>query len=194
MIALMLICIALPMVSFGEDISNNWHQWRGPLVSGVAPNADPPLTWNETENIKWKVAIDGSGTSTPIVWGDKVFVLSAVKTDRKDSSIPDPKDQPKTNFFDIKKPNAVHAFVVLCLDRKTGKELWRKTATEKIPHEGAHNDNDFASASPMTDGQHLYCWFGSAGLYCYSLDGDLVWKRDLGEVPVDRAWAKGALP
>ena len=174
--------------------SDNWPQWRGPQNSGVSDSANPPVTWSETENIKWKVAIDGNGTSTPIIWEDKVFVLTAIKTDKKDTSIPDPKDQPKTNFFDIKRPNAVHEFVVICLDRNTGKELWRDVATKKIPHEGAHNDNDFASASPTTDGERLFCWFGSAGLFCYDLNGKKLWERDLGEAKVGSSLGEGCSP
>ena len=82
--------------------------------------------------------------------------------------------------FGITHPNTEHVFIVLCLDRKTGKTLWRREATRKIPHEGTHGDNNFASASPTTDGQRLYCWFGSAGLFCYDLDGKKLWERDLG--------------
>lgn len=173
---------------------DNWPQWRGPQNSGVSESANPPLTWSETENVKWKVAIDGSGTSTPIIWEDKVFVLTAIKTDQKDASIADPKDQPKTNFFDIKRPNAVHEFVVICLDRNSGKEVWREVATRKIPHEGAHNDNDFASASPTTDGERLFCWFGSAGLFCYDLNGKKLWDRDLGEAKVGSSLGEGCSP
>ena len=173
---------------------DNWGQWRGPMNSGVAESSDPPVKWSETENIKWKIPIEGNGTSTPIVWEDKVFILTAVKTDQKDISIPDPKDQPKTNFFDIKRPNAVHEFLVLCFDRNTGTELWRDTATKKIPHEGAHNDNDFASASPTTDGKRLFCWFGSAGLFCYDLKGNKIWERNLGEAKVGSSLGEGCSP
>ena len=186
-----LLLFALVSHTLADD---NWSQWRGPQNSGVSHSAAPPLTWSETENIKWKVPIDGNGTSTPIVWEDKVFVLTAIKTDEKDSSIPDPKDQPKTNFFDIKRPNAVHEFAVICLDRNTGKELWRDVATKKIPHEGAHNDNDFASASPTTDGKSLFCWFGSAGLFCYDLNGTKLWQRDLGEAKVGSSLGEGSSP
>lgn len=182
------VCIA------NDSIETHWHQWRGPHATGVSRTADPPVTWSESENIKWKVAIDGQGTSTPIIWEDKVFILTAIKTDKKDISIPDPKDQPKTNFFDIKRPNQVHAFVVICLDRETGKEVWRDTAITKIPHEGAHHDNNFASASPTTDGKKLYCWFGSVGLFCYDLDGQKIWERDLGEVRVGSSLGEGCSP
>jgi outer membrane protein assembly factor BamB len=180
--------------AFGDTFASTWHQWRGPQANGVSAKADPPVSWSEDQNVKWKVAIDGQGTSTPIVWGDKVFVLAAIKTGQKDTSIPDPKDQPKTNFFDIKRPNEILAFVVICLDRNTGTEVWREMAATKIPHEGAHNDNDFASASPTTDGKHLYCWFGSAGLFCYSLEGQKIWQRELGEVPVGSSLGEGCSP
>lgn len=182
------------MPAFGESFADNWHQWRGPDATGVSTTADPPVAWSEDENVKWKVAIEGQGTSTPIIWGDKVFVLTAINTGVKDPSIPDPEDQPKTNFFDIKQPNAQHAFVVLCLDRNTGKEIWRQVATTKIPHQGAHNDNDFAPASPTTDGKHLYCWFGSAGLFCYDLQGNKIWEKKLGEVKVGSSLGEGCSP
>ncbi len=189
-----LLLIAIPMPAFGESFADNWHQWRGPDATGVSTTADPPVAWSEDENVKWKVAIEGQGTSTPIIWGDKVFVLTAINTGVKDPSIPDPEDQPKTNFFDIKQPNAQHAFVVLCLDRNTGKEIWRQVATTKIPHQGAHNDNDFAPASPTTDGKHLYCWFGSAGLFCYDLQGNKIWEKKLGEVKVGSSLGEGCSP
>ena len=188
---ILVVCFSLISSASAND---NWPQWRGPHNSGVSESGNPPLTWSESENVKWKVAIDGRGTSTPIVWENRVFVLTAIKTDEKDVSIPDPKDQPKTNFFDIKRPNAVHEFVVICLDRSSGTELWRDIATKKIPHEGAHNDNDFASASPTTDGERLFCWFGSAGLFCYDLNGKKLWVRDLGEAKVGSSLGEGCSP
>ncbi|MCH1495857.1 MAG: PQQ-like beta-propeller repeat protein [Rubripirellula sp.] len=190
-LAVLLLTISLSTAGSPEE---NWHQWRGPEATGVSRTANPPIEWSEDKNVKWKVETDGQGTSTPIVWNDNVFLLTAIETGVKDTSIPDPKDQPKTNFFDIKRPNSEHAFVVVCLDRESGKELWRRTATKKIPHEGAHNDNDFASASPTTDGKQLYCWFGSAGLYCYDLDGNKLWERDLGEAKVGSSLGEGCSP
>ncbi|MFK7735083.1 MAG: PQQ-binding-like beta-propeller repeat protein [Pirellulaceae bacterium] len=195
LLAVAFLALSLTQASlFGDSTDENWHQWRGPDGTGVSPTADPPVEWSETKNVKWKVAIDGKGTSTPIIWKDKVFILTAIDTGVKDSSIPDPKDQPQTNFFNIKRPNTEHAFVVMCLDRESGSELWRRIATVKIPHEGAHNDNDFAPASPTTDGELLYCWFGSAGLFCYDLEGNKVWERDLGEVRVGSSLGEGCSP
>lgn len=177
-----------------EDAAANWHHWRGPDVTGVSSTAKPPTQWSENENIQWKVPIDGAGTSTPIVWGDKVFLLTAIKTEEKDESIPDPKDQPKQNYFDIKRPNAFHQFVVICLDRTTGQENWRQVANKLVPHEGHHGDCDFAPASPTTDGERIYCWFGSAGLFCYDLDGNPVWQRDLGKMYVGSSVGEGCSP
>ncbi len=187
-------CLTIPVGVNAQSVADNWHHWRGPEVTGVSRTADPPIQWSEEVNIKWKVAIDGQGTSTPIIWGDKVFLLTAIDSGEADPSIPKPEDQPKTNFFDIKRPNTRYEFVVLCLDRNSGNELWRKTATKKIPHQGHHNDNDFASASPTTDGARLYCWFGSAGLFCYDLNGQKLWERDLGEARIGSSLGEGCSP
>ena len=175
------------------DVDNNWHQWRGPNATGTSLTANPPVEWSESKNVQWKVPIDGRGSSTPIIWKDRVFLLTAIDTGKVDPSLPKPEDQPK-RVFGIKHPNTAHQFVVLCLNRNTGEELWRDVVIEKVPHEGHHGDNDFASASPVTDGKHLYCWFGSAGLYCYTLDGQQVWQTDLGKAYVGASLGEGCSP
>lgn len=176
-----------------ESKSKNWHQWRGPEANGVSRTATPPIEWSERKNIQWRVAIDGNGSSTPIIWGNKVFLLTAIDTGVVDPSLPRPEDQPE-RAFGIKYPNTVHEFVVLCLDRDSGTVLWRRTAAEGIPHEGHHRDNDFASASPTTDGERLVCWFGSAGLFCYDLDGNKLWERDLDNVYMEASLGEGCSP
>jgi outer membrane protein assembly factor BamB len=172
---------------------DNWHQWRGPLASGMAPRGNPPLKWDEKTNVRWKVAIPGKGSSTPVVWGKRVFVLTAVKTDRKADPAklakPDPRFEPKTEA-----PRYYYKFMVLCLDRGTGKVLWERTATEQVPHEGLHPSHSYAAGSPTTDGQRLYVSFGSRGLYCYNLDGKLLWQRDLGRMHTRYAWGEGVSP
>ena len=179
--------------AFLEKTKRSWHQWRGPEATGMSATASPPVTWSEENNIRWKVPIEGQGNASPIVWDDKIFVLTAVDTKVVDPSLPPPEEQPE-RVFGITFPNTVFRFEVLCLNRFTGKNIWQQTATEKVPHEGTHHHADFASASPVTDGERLYCWFGSAGMYCYSLDGTLLWKRDLGEVRVGASLGEGCSP
>lgn len=176
-----------------DEAKNNWHQWRGPDATGVSRTATPPIQWSENKNIQWKVPIEGNGSSNPIIWNNKVFILTAINTGEVDPSLPKPEDQPK-RVFGITHPNTSFEFVVLCLDRETGKQLWRKVATKMIPHEGHHGDNDFASASPMTDGERLFCWFGSAGLYCYDLSGEKLWQRNLGKAHMGASLGEGCSP
>lgn len=179
-----------------KEAADNWHQWRGPDANGVSRTATPPTEWSEQKNIRWKAAIDGDGSSAPIIWGDKVFVTTAIDTGKVDPKLPAPEDQKKrpSNPFNVKNPNTTYAYTVLCLDRNTGKELWRDTAIEKVPHEGTHQHNDFASASPTTDGQRLWVWFGSGGLYCYDLNGKQLWKKQFGEVRMGAILGEGCSP
>ncbi len=174
-----------------KHLLDNWHQFRGPVANGFSPNAKPPTTWSETENIKWKASIEGLGSSTPIIWENKIFLLTAVKTDRIDPKKTAPEKQ-GNRAFGIKFPNQFYEFVIVCLDRQTGKEIWKKTANVAVPNEGVHPDNNFASSTPTTDGKFLYVPFGSQGFYCYDMDGNQVWKRDLGPVETRRSFGEGA--
>ena len=185
--------LVVSATEFEEAKSGNWHQWRGPGANGVATNANPPTTWSEDENLQWKVDVDGLGNSTPIVWGDKLFLLTAVDTNRTDPKLTPPDEQPKRPFG-IKYPNTFHQYVVLCLDRNSGAEVWRHVAAEAVPQEGHHGDNSFATASPTTDGERLYVWFGMAGLYCFDLAGKPLWNRDLGEVKTRLSFGEGSSP
>lgn len=179
--------------SFDQAKRKYWHQWRGPAANGVSETATPPVEWSETKNIKWKVRIEGNGTSTPIIWGNKVFLLTAINTGKVDPALPKPEDQPK-RLFGITYPNTGYRFVVVCLDRESGKELWRRVATARVPHEGHHRRNSFASGSPTTDGKRLYCWFGSAGFFCYDLNGKGLWERDLGKAYMPASLGEGCSP
>ena len=180
--------------SHGDDFAANWHQWRGPDGSGVSRTASPPLEWSETKNIRWKVAVEGQGGSSPVIWQDKVFLLTAIDTGRVDPDKVAPEEQTHKNPFGIKYPNTFHEYVVLCLDRSNGKVLWREVAATRVPVEGHHRDNDFASSSPTTDGERLYVWFGSAGFYCYSLDGKQLWNRDLGTAETRLSFGEASSP
>lgn len=192
-LSLVFVAPSFPAVLLGDDFTNHWHQFRGPLASGIAPAGDPPTEWSETQNVRWKVEIPGEGSSTPIVWGHRIFLLTAIKTDNKSDTVPDPKDQPQRPFG-IVFPNHYHQFVVLCLDRGSGKTLWQKVATEVVPHEGHHPDNDFASSTPITDGKHLWVNFGSRGVFCFDIDGNLVWQKDFGQLQTRLSFGEGSSP
>ena len=178
---------------FAKERLHNWHQWRGPEASGVAPHGDPPVEWDQSRNMKWKVAIPGQGKSTPIIWGNRVFVTTAVNTGKVVEGVPKPEDQPQRQFG-IKFPNTLFRFVVMCLDRETGKTLWEQTAVEELPHEGQHGDNSHASATPMTDGQFVYVSFGSRGVYCYGLDGQRKWQKKLDNVSTRLSFGEASSP
>ena len=188
------LLLACPTARAGETAAlDNWPQWRGPLADGTAPHGDPPLKWDDKTNVKWKTALPGQGASTPVVWGDKVFVLTAEDTGREAA----PADVPAADARLEKKttaPRTYFRFLVLCFDRITGKERWRQTAAEAVPHEGHHPTTTYAAASPVTDGKTLFVSFGSFGVYAYDLDGKQLWKRDFGRVQSRLGWGEGASP
>ena len=172
---------------------DNWPAWRGPLVNGVAPHADPPVQWSTSENIKWKLDLPGQSNATPIIWADRVFVVTAAESERTVDQLSAPKMEPPGGYR-TKRPRHYYQFRVYCVDRKTGKILWQRVAVERVPHEGHHGTNTYASGSPTTDGKRLYVTFGSHGLFCYDLDGNLIWERDLGDMVTRFGWGEGASP
>ncbi len=180
------------------DINKNWNQWRGPFGNGVAPNGDPPVEWSETKGVKWKVAIAGLGHATPVVWGDRIFVLTSVPTDRTgDAKAVEEADGKLPDWIKQRGGKAakkVHRFVVLCIDRATGKTVWEKTVREALPHEGVHKEGSWACASPSTDGSHVYAYFGSQGLYCLDMKGNVKWERDFGKMEVKMSFGEGSSP
>jgi outer membrane protein assembly factor BamB len=191
---LVLAAAASDVGSFEKEKAANWHHWRGPTADGTAaPTADPPVTWDATRNVRWKAPLPGRGSSTPVVWGDRVFVLSAAKTDR--TAKPDELPKP-TPGLDRKTTAPTHFYklTVTCLDRATSKVRWEKMAAERVPHEGHHESHGYAAGSPTTDGQRLYVSFGSFGVYCYDLDGDLKWTRDLGRLNTRYGWGEAVTP
>ncbi len=174
----------------------HWPQWRGPSWNGVAPKADPPVTWSETENLQWKTPIEGRGWATPIVWGDRIFLLTAIALD-KQMPIPDviPAGTPNISEHpQVKGSWKAQRFAILCIERTTGKKLWSQTVHEAMPHQGHHNKGGFASASPVTNGQHIYAYFGSIGLYCYDFEGRFVWRKDFKPQAMEDSLGEGSSP
>jgi outer membrane protein assembly factor BamB len=168
----------------------NWMQWRGPTADGRAGDkAKPPTQWDKTTNIAWTVDLPGEGSATPIVLGNQIFVLSAVKTDRKSPKPVVNDERAKTTpdeFF--------YQFVVSSYDRGSGTMLWQRVVVEDVPHEGKHETHTYAAGSPITDGKRLYFSFGSRGIFCYSLDGEPIWNLDLGDMRTRNGWGEAVTP
>ena len=282
----------------GTVTAENWPTWRGPAANGVAPDSNPPTEFSESKNVQWKTKVPGSGSSTPVIWGDQVFVITAEKTGKKvaaaaggesrergqgaerrqrpggerpegrgrgeqgsrggDRPRPDgdrgsrggERPRPDGGSFNreefIKrfdkdgdgelndaerdamrdelrqqfgggrggersprsgrssrgrggfgggsKPTEEYRYVLMSLDRNTGKENWRRVAATQVPHEGHHRDHGYASGSPVTDGEHIIVSFGSRGLYCYDMKGKLQWKKDFGDMRMRNSFGEGTSP
>lgn len=187
-------CLAVVVQQPGLDRQQNWPQWRGPLGTGVAPDADPPTAWSEidgeTRNIRFKVEVPGSGHGTPIIWGSRIFLTTAIPFGESGGPVPD--NAPGAH--DNARVTQRHEFAVLCMDRDDGRVLWRRTLRKQLPHAVYHKSGTLASASPVTDGRHLFAFFGSYGLYCLDLDGERLWEKDLGDMQVKHGHGEGSSP
>jgi outer membrane protein assembly factor BamB len=191
---------------FATEKMRNWHQWRGPEANGFAATGNPPTEWSETKNVKWKVAIPGKGSASPIVWGDRIYLATAIP-------IVQAAPAPSSSAF-ASEPQVMaqrggqqprgggaaaaigpHKFELVCVDRRTGNILWQKTARETVPHEGHHATSTFASASPITDGKKVIVSFGSRGIHAYDMEGNRLWEPiDLGRMQTRNAFGEGASP
>lgn len=153
----------------------DWRQFRGPNSNGTILDANFPETWGVDSNIKWKVSVPGEGWSSPIVVGQKVFVTTAVSSGQKNK-------------------NSEHVWKVLCLDATTGETRWSKDAIKSQPKLGTHRDNTYASETPATDGHMIVAYFGMMGVFCYDLDGNEIWKKDLGNFQMRNDWGTSSSP
>ncbi len=173
-------------------VDNDWYQWRGPNNDGMA-RGDIPLEWNDNKNVAWRAPIPGRGFSSPIIWGDKIFLTTAVPTENTATSAAQqrPGRHPRGDVG----LGREHKFVILCLDRRTGNNLWERIAKVATPHEGYHLQyGSFASNTPVTDGRHLYVFFGSRGLYKYDLEGKLVWEKQFAPMRMRNGFGEGVAP
>ena len=204
------LLVVVSAAARGAD--NDWPQWRGPLATGVAPAGDPPTKWSETENVKWKVKLPGKGSSTPIISGNRVFIHTALPATESAHAGPSPDGMAvvtpvlqqerrqrgggggRGGFGGGAPPTQKYQFVLLCLDRQTGKTLWQKVAREEVPHEGHHRDHGFASHSPVTDGKLVFAFFGSRGLHCFDVEGNPRWQKDLGRMETKNDFGEGSSP
>jgi outer membrane protein assembly factor BamB len=171
--------IAPAMGAQSADAGRFWAQWRGPLATGVSRTANPPVEWSETRNIRWKIALPGRGSGTPVVWGDRVYVTTAVSADGTTKAV----------------ANLSHKFIVMAIDRRTGKTVWERVAKEEAAHEPGHPENaTFASPSAITDGELVIASFESRGIYAYDINGKLVWSMDLGDKRMRNTFGEGSSP
>ena len=169
------LCVFLSFLA-GHAQAQNWPGFRGTNASGIADGTHPPTTWNaeKAQNVLWKTAIPGLSHSSPIVWGNKVFVITAISSDPKSSF------NAKDRGIDLANDDVKHTWRIYCLDKTTGRIIWDKTAYEGVPRAKRHLKATQANSTPTTNGNYVVALFGSEGLNCYDLDGRLLWSKDLG--------------
>jgi outer membrane protein assembly factor BamB len=183
-ICLLAAFAAISFETLASSGSSNWAQWRGPKSQGISEDKNLPSEWSATKNVQWKTAIEGRGHSSPIVWGKRIFLTTGIEG----AKIADPK--PPIHMIEgkeFKHPawaghDHTWTFKVISVDAETGKVLWEKIAYEGPTVDYRHSKNTYASATPATDGKHVYAYFGSEGVYCYDYSGRLVWKKSLGPI------------
>jgi outer membrane protein assembly factor BamB len=179
-----LMTVATFMPCFAEAAPKNWEQWRGPEGNGVSSETNLPAEWSGSKNIKWKTPIPGRGHSSPIIWGNRVFLT----TDVEGEVVPGAKAvEHKDEGKPYKHPDSIgadrkHAFKVLCIDRGTGKMLWERTAYEGTVYDDRHRKSSYAAPTPATDGTYVFAYFGTEGLFCYDFGGKLIWKVSPGPI------------
>ncbi len=185
-----------------SKVDEHWPQWRGPHFNGSTASGSPPAEWAEDQNVAWKVAIPGKGSSSPVVWGNRIYLTTAVSTGKTAESPSQP--EPETVSQDARagrrgpghtpSPTEIQRFLVLAIDRETGKTVWERTVVEAVPHEGHHQTGTYASGSAVTDGANVYAFFGSRGMYCLDRDGNIQWKKHFGRMTIKLGFGEGASP
>ena len=179
-----LLTLTLLNSNAGASGGSNWPQWRGPDGQGVSTETGLPTEWSGAKNVKWKTAIAGRGHSSPIVWGKKIFLTTALDGEHIPGQTPGVTHKMSDGSTFVH-PDAVgadlkHTFKVVCLDRDTGKIIWERVAYEGAVQDSRHKKASFASSTPATDGKYVFAFFGSEGLYAYDFNGKQIWKQNLG--------------
>ena len=184
---------ANPLLSNAQPANaGHWPQWRGPLATGAAVKGNPPIEFGENKNLKWKTAIPGKGHATPVVWGDKIILLTAVATGEVSPDAPAGSEG--GSRMAPNQTDKIHEFKVVVVDRGNGKILWDKTVAREWPQESTHELGSWASNSPCTDGEYIYAYFGSRGIYCLDFSGNIIWQRDFGQMQKHMSFGEGSSP
>ncbi|MFW6309839.1 MAG: PQQ-binding-like beta-propeller repeat protein [Prolixibacteraceae bacterium] len=193
--AVLLAVLLIPDFSSAQkNAENYWPQWRGPSSTGVARYGNPPVEFNETKNLKWKTSIPGKGHATPIVWGDKIIIQTAVPTEEKINRESDNSETEERSWMRGEKTDRVHDFKVILVNRENGGIIWEKTVISERPLESTHELGSWASNSPATDGERIYAYFGSRGVYCLDFDGKIIWQKDFGQMEKHMSFGEGSSP
>jgi outer membrane protein assembly factor BamB len=181
--------IILIAASLSMAYAENWPGWRGPGSLGISTAKGIAIQWDLSKNVKWKAEVPGLGHSSPIVWGNRIFVTTAVSSDPKE-------DNWQKGFFSgERKPDAAEiSWEVLCFDRDTGRRLWERTAIRRKPVSARHTKNSYATPTPVTDGTYVIAFFGDQGMYCYDFQGKLIWSRNLGNFTIRNGWGLASSP
>ncbi len=170
--------------------ADDWPQFRGPGASGVSTSAELPDTWSETEHVAWRTEIPGRGWSSPIVWGERVFITTSIREGGQPEAVK------KGLYFggDRPAPDESHRWAVYCLDLATGEIEWEREVLKGVPEHGHHLKNSLASETPVCDGERVYAYFGNVGLYCFDLEGEPLWSKRWESVPTRSGWGTAASP
>lgn len=176
-------------------VADQWPQFRGQSANGVALSDHPPR-WSESENVAWVNRFEGEGWSCPVVWEDQVFLTEAVPVSADQAGVNSEPAEYRggggSRRDDLTKVN--YRWQVVSLGSRTGKELWRKTALQGRPRLPRHSSNTYATETPITDGRRVYAYFGMMGVYCFDMQGQLIWKNDLGSFPMRAGWGTSSSP
>ena len=176
----LLLWVLSPVLTSGQlRYADQWPQFRGPYASGIVESGHPPVHWDihTGENIRWTREIPGLGHSSPVIWGNRLFLTTAISGSGKDSL--------KVGLYgDIDEvgDRSVHEFRVYCIDKNSGEILWERLAHKGVPVTERHTKSSHANPTPVTDGRYVVAFFGSDGLYCYDFEGNLIWTRDFGRI------------
>lgn len=168
--------------------TENWPQFRGSASDGLAEGETLPESWSATENVVWKAEIPGWGWSSPVIWGNKIFVTSAVGEHEREKLVVG--GYPGGHVM----PTDVHRWMTYCLDFDSGAIVWEREAHKGVPPEERHPKNSYANATPVTDGERVYSYFGNIGMFCYNLEGEKLWERRWGSFPIRGGWGPGTSP
>jgi outer membrane protein assembly factor BamB len=186
-IAAALLMIFSCVASSGAE---DWPQFRGANGTGTTLETNLPATWDQSTNIAWRTALPGRGWSSPIVWGDRIFITTAVSDE--------PLETPKKGLYfggnRAKPRDCIHRWLLICLDKQSGKKLWQKTCAEEVPKTAIHLKNSYASETPTTDGERVYAYFGALGIFCFDFSGNPIWEKRIDPMDTCYGWGTGSSP